>query len=101
MAVEPCASYFLTHSPAQVLEDVRPLIADVLPQQTADNAVSCFNSTVAAADSVAAEHNQVSPHVIFRMFAHVVKRQPDPREHPIEPDAAANRALSPFVMKRS
>jgi len=101
VAVEPCASYFLTHSPAQVLEDVRPLIADVLPQQTADNAVSCFNSTVAAADSVAAEHDQVPLHVIAWMLADVVERQTDPREHPIESDAAAERALSPFVMKRS
>ena len=91
---DPRASSF-TEPPAQVLENVRAIVADVLAEQAAGDLIPRFDATVATADTVAAEHDQVRRHIVAWMLAHVVEGQPE-----YAGDVAADRTLPPFEMER-
>ena len=75
----------------EVLDEVVPLEADVVAELLHDRGLAGLHTSVAALDAVAAEHDQVRPHVVSKTLTNVVETQPAHRH--------AERTLIPLAMK--
>ena len=101
MPLEPLRSGLSApQAPREVFQDVRSLRGDVLAQELAGDRISSLDAAVTASGSRAADHHQISAHVIPRMLEDMVERQPHRREVHTEADAPAEDALFPLVMER-
>lgn len=74
-----------------MLDDVGPVVADVLTEKPTDDGVVGLDSTMAALNPIPADHDQIGPYVIPGMFAHVMEGE--------APNVPADDTLPPLEVQ--